>query len=63
MLHALLAGAPSSTSSNTTNTYAALPLERKGEAGEVAKTIAFLLSDNSSFTTGTVISVDSGAAA
>lgn len=63
MLDALLAGAPSSTSSSTTDTYAALPLKRKGEAEEVARTIAFLLSDDSSFTTGTVLSVDGGAAA
>jgi len=63
MLDSLLKGAPSATSSTTTNTYSSLPLQRKGEAYEVAKTIAFLLSEDASFTTGTVYSVDGGAAA
>ena len=36
-----------------TNTYKALPLGRLGQAEEVARTIAFLLSDEASYTTGT----------
>ena len=63
MLERLLTGSQSSSSSGTTNTYNALPLQRKGQADEVAKTVAFLLSDESSYTTGTVQSVDGGAAA
>lgn len=63
MLDSLLKGAPSSSSSTTTNTYSTLPLQRKGDADEVAQTIAFLLSDESSFTTGAVYTVDGGAAA
>ena len=63
MLERLLKGSQSSTSSGTTDTYKALPLQRKGQAEEVAKTIAFLLSDESSFMTGTIVNVDGGAAA
>ena len=36
------------------------PLNRVGTAEEVAKTIAFLLSSDSSFTTGSVYTVDGG---
>jgi NAD(P)-dependent dehydrogenase (short-subunit alcohol dehydrogenase family) len=63
MMDRILAGAASSTSSGTTNTYNSLPLGRKGSAQEVATTIAFLLSDESSFMTGAVLSVDGGAMA
>ncbi|OAL44232.1 oxidoreductase [Pyrenochaeta sp. DS3sAY3a] len=63
MLDSLLKSTPTTSSSATTQTYLSLPLQRKGEAIEVAKTIAFLLSDESSFTTGVVYSVDGGAAA
>ncbi|KID81488.1 oxidoreductase, short chain dehydrogenase/reductase [Metarhizium guizhouense ARSEF 977] len=41
-----------------TNSYATLPLKRLGTAEEVAKTFVFLVSDNSSFTTGSVYTVD-----
>lgn len=36
------------------------PMGRMGSAEEVAKTIAFLLSEESSFTTGAVYAVDGG---
>lgn len=63
MLDSLLKGSSSATSSTTTNTYSSLPLQRKGEADEVANTIAFILSDAASFMTGSIVSVDGGAAA
>jgi 2-keto-3-deoxy-L-fuconate dehydrogenase len=50
------------TSSNKTITdqYDNIPLGRLGKAEELAKTFAFLLSDDSSWTTGTVYLVDGG---
>jgi NAD(P)-dependent dehydrogenase (short-subunit alcohol dehydrogenase family) len=38
----------------------AIPLQRGGEASEVAATIAFLLSENSSYTTASIIDVAGG---
>ena len=38
----------------------AMPIPRYGKPEEVAKTIAFLLSEESSFTTGSIYSVDGG---
>jgi len=40
--------------------FAHLPLQRKGKPEEIAKVICFLLSDEASFVTGSVYSVDSG---
>ncbi|KEF62061.1 uncharacterized protein A1O9_00033 [Exophiala aquamarina CBS 119918] len=63
MLDQMLKGPSSSSSSATTSTYSSLPLKRIGTAEEVAKLVAFLLSDDSSYITGTVVNVDGGAAA
>jgi NAD(P)-dependent dehydrogenase (short-subunit alcohol dehydrogenase family) len=42
---------------------AGIPLQRLGEADEIANAIVFLASDRSSFTTGQVLSVDGGKSA
>lgn len=46
-----------------TKTYDALPLKRLGQSEEVANLIAYLLSDEASFTTGALYPVDGGATA
>ena len=43
-------------------THKTLPLQRLGSAEEMAKTICFVLSDDSSFTTGQTFSADGGIA-
>ncbi|KIX96154.1 uncharacterized protein Z520_07932 [Fonsecaea multimorphosa CBS 102226] len=45
-----------------TNTYKTLPLQRLGTAQDMAKTICFVLSDDSSYTTGAAFSADGGVA-
>ncbi|OCT48467.1 Chanoclavine-I dehydrogenase [Cladophialophora carrionii] len=45
-----------------TNTYKTLPLQRLGTADDMAKTICFVLSDDSSYTTGATFSADGGVA-
>lgn len=47
---------------SVTNTYAGRALRKLGTADEVAKTICFILSDDSSNTTGAVFSIDGGVA-
>ena len=37
-----------------------MPLGREGSAWEVASTVVFLLSDESSYTTGQILAVDGG---
>jgi len=50
-----------SMSADQQDLYAqAVPLGRLGTPEEIAKTAAFLLSEDSSFTTGTVLSIDGG---
>ena len=39
---------------------ATLPLKRLGRADEIASVIAFLLSDDASYVTGTILPVDGG---
>ncbi|KAF9884553.1 hypothetical protein FE257_001498 [Aspergillus nanangensis] len=45
-----------------TNTYKSLPLQRLGTPEDMARTIAFMLSDDASWTTGATFSVDGGVA-
>ena len=39
---------------------ATIPLKRMGDVADIAKTVAFLVSDEASYITGQVISVDGG---
>lgn len=57
----VLQAAPGAGSS-ITNTYTGRALRKLGTAEEVAKTICFVLSDDSSNTTGAVFSIDGGVA-
>jgi len=41
--------------------YTPLPFGRAGKPEEIAHTVAFLASDLSAYTTGTVITIDAGA--
>ena len=43
-----------------TESYKAMPLQRKGQPEEIAHLFAFLLSDESSFMTGVVCPCDGG---
>lgn len=43
-----------------TDSFEGIALQRAGKPEEVAKLIAFLLSDESSYMTGTSISIDGG---
>lgn len=63
MLDRLLNDSGTADKSGVTNTYSSLPLRRKGSAQEVANLIAYLLSDESSYTTGSILPVDGGALA
>lgn len=47
---------------DVTTTYATLPLKRLGQAEELAKVFAFLLSDDASYVTGSIYTCDGGAA-
>lgn len=43
-----------------TQTYKTIPLQRLGTSEDMAKTICFALSDDASYTTGAIFSVDGG---
>ncbi len=45
-----------------TETYKNVPLQRTGTAQDMARTIAFALSDDAAYTTGATFSVDGGIA-
>jgi NAD(P)-dependent dehydrogenase (short-subunit alcohol dehydrogenase family) len=42
------------------NIVSQVPMHRLGQSIEIASTVAWLLSDNSNFLTGTVIPIDGG---
>lgn len=57
---AAFATAGGSEDSYVADTLSTIPLRRAGEPEEVAKLIAFLLSEESSYITGNAISIDGG---
>lgn len=60
MIQTSLTDTPSERLTYLRNTY---PLRRVGEASEVARSIAFLASDEANFITGNLFGVDGGALA
>ncbi|WP_439495248.1 SDR family NAD(P)-dependent oxidoreductase [Bosea sp. (in: a-proteobacteria)] len=61
MIHNIERGfAPDALEAASKATIARVPLKRYGEAGEVAALLAFVLSDEASFCTGSAFSIDGG---
>ena len=51
------------TLTTTYNNNTSVPMKRLGSIEEVVKSVAYLLSDDSSYTTGTNLTVDGGLSA
>ena len=60
MIHRLSAPQDKRTQEEKASAYKELAIKRLGKPEEVAKLIAFLLSDESSYITGSVLSIDGG---